>query len=239
MAAVTVDQVLTARSFLFGTDGAGVAELVAELDRRELPGVAGDAVGTVLRSTDGAVRAELARAVQGLLEIDLADVLLGGWRKWTVLTAAARRTRDRPGVTEVVSLAEHTLTSTSEPSVDLLVGEVRVATVHLELTVELTLQALAATVRGGRLVALTGGSCEVAVALSIEQRTVASRKARVPLPLVVRLGEGVALLPAAGRSRAVTPPDALPPEPPTVPAIHLPPRARPRGDRCPNGGPGR
>jgi hypothetical protein len=35
--------------------------------------------------------------VHGLLALDLGDLLIGGWRKYGALTAAARRTRAAPG----------------------------------------------------------------------------------------------------------------------------------------------
>ena len=49
--------------------------------------------------------------------------------------------------------------------------------------------------RDGRLVELGSGSCDFACSLTIDKYRVAERKARLELPLVVRLGSGVPLLP--------------------------------------------
>jgi hypothetical protein len=206
---VTIDERCTAWSFLYGESRDAVADLAGALDEHT--------AGELVRSGGGAVRAELARSVQGLLDLDLGDLLLTGWRKWTALTAAARRTRDRPGTSEVVSLAEHTVTVRQQPTVDLLVQEIRLATLHVGLTVEFTVRGLAATVRGGRLVALTGGSCTVTATLALEDRTVAERTGEMRLPLLVRVGPGIPLLRAAAAAEG--------------PLVHLPPR-RHTGIRC-------
>jgi hypothetical protein len=197
---VTIDEGCTAWSFLYGESRDAIADLAGALDEHT--------AGELVRSGGGAVRAELARSVQGLLDLDLGDLLLTGWRKWTVLTAAARRTHDRPGTSEVVGLAEHTTTVHQRPTVDLLVREIRLATLHVDLAVEFTVHGLAATVRGGRLVALTGGSCTVTATLAVEEHTVAKRTGEIRLPLLVRVGSGIPLLRTAADG----------------PLVHLPPR---------------
>jgi hypothetical protein len=147
-----------------------------------------------------------------------------------VLTAAARRTRDQPGTSEVVSLAEHTVTVRERPSVDLLVREMRLATLHVELVVEFTERGLAATVRGGRLVELTGGLCTVTATLALEERKVAERKGEIHLPLLVHMGSGLPLLratdDASTAETAATETEPPAPTPDTGLAIHLPPRRR-------------
>jgi hypothetical protein len=223
MTTALLAQPLTARTFLFGDSPDSISELAGDLDREGILRVAGDALQEMSQSGRAAVGAEVARVVQGLLDLDLGELVVGGWRKWTALTAAARRTRDTPGAAEIVNLAEHTVTSTHEPHVDLLVRELRVATVHAQLTVEFTLRGLAATVRGGQLVAVTGGSCEIAVTLAVEKKTLARKQAHAQLPLIVRLGDGVPLLPAAERLPASPPPPPADP-PPVAPKlfVHMP-----------------
>jgi hypothetical protein len=224
MAAIALDEPITASSFLFARGG-GVPELASELAReladRGAFDVASNALGAAVGAGGTAVRDELARAVHGLLDIDLGTVLLSGWAKWRALTDAARRTRDAPGTTEVVPLVEHTVASTLTPYVDLVVSDVRLATVHLELGIELTLRGVEATLRDGALVALGGGSCEVAVALAVEGQEVTRRTAELPPAVLVRVGSGIPLV-AAGAPEP-RPPAAAGPRPPT---IHLPPSRR-------------
>jgi hypothetical protein len=235
MVAMAVDERFTAWSFLYGENRDAIADLAGALDEHDVLGTAGAAARELVRSGGGAVQAELARSVQGLLDLDLGQLLLTGWRKWTVLTAAARRTRDEPGTSEVVSLAEHTVAVRQQPSVDLLVREMRLATLHVELAVEFTVRGLAATVRAGRLVALTGGSCTVTATLALEERKVAERKGEIRLPLLLHVGSGIPLLRAADDAApavetAATEPSArVEPAAPAFdpgPVVHLPPRRR-------------
>lgn len=53
---------------------------------------------------------------------------------------------------------------------------------------------LRAAVRSARIVALHSGQCDITAALAIEGDDVATRRERVDLKLVVRLGEGIPLL---------------------------------------------
>jgi hypothetical protein len=223
MDATAVDERFTAWSFLYGDNRDAITDLAGAIDEHGVLGPAGGAARELARSSGGAVRAELARSVQGLLDLDLGQLLLTGWRKWTVLTAAARRTRDQPGTSEVVSLAEHTVTVRQQPSVDLLVREMRLATLHVELTVEFTVRGLAATVRGGRLVALTGGSCTVKATLALEERKVAERKGEIRPPLLVHVGAGIPLLRASDGSPAEPPPTKTDPAPQPEPAAETGP----------------
>jgi hypothetical protein len=197
----------TARGFLFGEGWDGVTALAQALQRQRALSLLGPALRGVSRSGLAGVTGEVAAAIHGLLDLDLGDLVIAGWRKYGALTAAARRTRDTPGTSEIVDLATHTITSVHQPEVDLLVREVRVATIHVDLSAEFTLHGLAATVRGGELVGLEGGSCDITASLSVESMQVASQTGHTQAPAVVHLGNGVPLLPR-GQSDAVRIPTA-------------------------------
>jgi hypothetical protein len=205
-AAVSLDEPLSVRRFL------GDDESLAALARARSEQGFGRIVTRVLQqatdSARSAVGAEVMRSMDGLLDLDLGRMLLAGWRKYRRLIEAAEQTRTAPGTSAVVSLAEHTVTSTHRPRVDLLVREKRVASVHLELAVRFTVRGVAATVREGRLVSLTGGAAEIGAQLSIEDHEVGRRTRRLDLPLVVRLGDGVPLRRAAPEDPS---PQDLPP----------------------------
>jgi hypothetical protein len=226
-AAIAMDEPFSVRRFLTGDGRDSLAELAGTLAEQGGGRVATRVLRQASDSVRSAVGAEVMRSVDGLLDLDLGGMLLAGWRKHRALTAAAQQSRAAPGTSFVVSLAEHTVTSTHRPRVDLLVREKRVARVHLELSVRFTVRGLAATVRDGKLVALTGGAAEIDVELSVEDRQLAHRTRRVDLPLVVRLGDGVPL----GRPQEPTPqPTDLPTPEVAAPAeggglvVHLPGR---------------
>jgi hypothetical protein len=158
------------------------------LDRalKDLPQVARDAAAH-----------EITTATAGLLNINLLDdVLLPGWREYRDLTSAARRTLAEPGSTELVHVASHRVSAAQQPSVAVLVDGKRVATLHLSLSLVLDVNALLARVRGGRLVAILSGSCDVTATLAIDGTDVACKQAHLDLPGEVALAQSLRLLPA-------------------------------------------
>lgn len=125
----TPTQTYTALQVLFGRDGPEAA-IQALWDSRAGLGVraALDKIEPVLRE---AASREITTAAAGVLHLDLADMLIDGWRKHEDLVAAARRSLRPPGTTELVDLAAHRVTFTSQPYVNVLVDEANVVTVHL------------------------------------------------------------------------------------------------------------
>lgn len=156
----------------------------------------GGGVGAALSqvSTRRVVERQMSSALVGLLGLDLADVLVGGWRRHRALVAAAHATRANAAATEVVQLATHRITTSYHPYVDVSVNGAKVATVHFDLDLTLDVDGVLGTVSSAKLVALQGGRCTVAVALGCEGRDLASRQAVIDPVLTVRLGRGIPLL---------------------------------------------
>jgi len=157
-------------------------------------------LGRTLKGLPGATREaavrEVAAAAGGLLNINLVDLLVAGWRKHQDLTSAARRTLAAPGSTELVELATHQVTEAQQPYISVLVDGHRVATLNLDLSVVFDVSALLAEISAGRLVALHSGHCDITATLAVEGADVATRQTRFELPGVISFGEGIRLLPA-------------------------------------------
>ena len=208
MTVTSIPAPLTVRSLLFdqAADGADLLAraIDAETVAAALPGLS--------RAGRSVASAELTGLAKGLLELDLGSLALAGWCKHRDLLAAATRTVEHPGSTELVELATHRIRSVHQPTVDLLVDGARVAVVRLELEVELLVRALVATVRLGRLIGLRSGSFDVSLTLAMGGRQVAGQRLSLPSPLFVRLGDGVALpvriRTPAGASALTSPPHA-------------------------------
>jgi hypothetical protein len=209
----------TALALLFGPESdspAAVAHQIASAD----PGNLGRALEGLPRATREAAVREVGAATAGLLNVNLIDVLVAGWREHHDLTSAARRTLATPDSTELVQLATHRVTEAQQPYVSVLVDGHRVATLNLDLSVVFDVSALLAGIRAGRLVALHSGHCDITARLALEGADVVTKEARFDLPGVISLGQGIRLLPAQDY-----PPGAG--EPGT--AAHGPPeRQRPR-----------
>jgi hypothetical protein len=163
----------------------------------------------------------------GLLNLDLGDLVIAGWRKQAELADAAERTAANPGTSQVVKLATHRISSVHRPYVELLLDDVHLTNVNFELDIEFVVTALAVTVRDGHVVSLHAGDCDVTATLAAEGIRLASHQDHLELPLVVRwplrlrLGGGSDPLPYGAKS----PPS--PPAPPAPPAF--PPRPSPVG----------
>lgn len=191
----------TAMELIFGP-GEGATGALAE---RILSAGADQNLGRALANLpkvtrDAAVREVTAEAA-GLLDVNLADVLVAGWREHHDLTSAARRTLAVPGSTELVALAAHRVTIEQQPYITVLVDGHQVATVRLGLSLAFEVTALLAGISAGRLAAVHTGHCDVTAALAIQGAELVTREARFELPGVIPLGTGIRLL-AAGEYAA-------------------------------------
>jgi hypothetical protein len=211
---MTAAHPLTASAFLFDDEDTGRA-LARALDEHGVLGSLDSALGLVAQTTREAAGDQVAAVADGVLALDLGDLVVAGWRKQGQLADAAERTAANPGTSELVELVTHRVSSVHHPYVELLVNDVRVTTVNFELDLEFEIKALVATVRDGHLVSLHSGDCDLSATLTAEGVRLASTSRHFDLPLVVRwplllrLGGGTDPLPYGAKP----PPTSLPPVP--------------------------
>jgi|Tabmets5t2r1_1033131.scaffolds.fasta_scaffold04466_2 hypothetical protein len=229
-------QPFTVSAFLFGEDQDTEQALAQALHEHGVLGSMGTALELASEAGREAAADQVAVVAHGLLDLDLGDLVIAGWRKQGQLAAAAERTAANPGTSEVVELATHRVSSAHHPSVELLVNDVQVATVTFDLEVEFVVKALVVTVRDGHVVSLHTGACDVAATLAAEGIQLASRQAHFELPLVVRwplllrLGGGSDPLPYGAKSPPTpTPAPARRRRTPISHALHRQRRRRPPG----------
>lgn len=196
MTTTTFHPPLTARLFLFGEDsGADSAQVLARAVHEH--GVAGASLRGVRRLSGSALETvdqEIGAVADGMLDLDLGDLLVAGWKKYASLTDAARRTHAAPGSEEVVVLATHQLTCSLQPHVDLLLDGVRLNSFEFDLTLVFEVIGLVAVVRSGDLVALRGGECRVTGTLDLEGAKLAERRGRFSTGLLVPLRQPIPLV---------------------------------------------
>lgn len=163
-------------------------------------------------------------AVFVLLDYDMIELLVDGWREHRDLTEAARHTLAKPGSTELVALATHSITVSQKPSIDLLLNGELVATVEIELTLQFDISAAVAGVSAGLITALHSGRCDITATLIINGAEATQKQKRIELPGVISLKQGIRLLSEddyakAGRTRPVpadNPATSVSSEPETV-----------------------
>jgi hypothetical protein len=214
MTTAIATQPFTVSAFLFGEDQDTEQALAQALHEQGVLGSMGTALELVSEAGREAAGNQVAVVANGLVDLDMGDLVVAGWRKQGQLAAAAERTAANPGSSEVVELATHRVSSAHHPSVELLVNDAHMATVTFDLEVEFVVKALVVTVRDGHVIGLHTGACDVAATLAAEGVQLASRQAHFELPLVVRwplrlrLGGGSDPLPYGAKS----PPTPTPPQ---------------------------
>ena len=98
-------------AFLFGDDQDTEQALAQTLHEHGVLGSTGNALELVSDAGREAAADQVAVAAHGLLDLDLGDLVIAGWRKQGQLAAAAERTAANPGSSEVVELATHRVSS--------------------------------------------------------------------------------------------------------------------------------
>jgi len=195
---------VTVRTFLLGEAGGDDdAELISRaLAGHGSVGAWGGVLAKLSASAQNAVSDEVAASAAGLLDLDLGDVLIAGWRKHRDLIDAAHETMAAPAESEVVPLLTHRVTSAHHPTVEVLVDGVCVHKVPIDLTLTFQVDAVVAVVRRGRLAELRSGTATATGELGVEGTQVVRRTHTLDLPGVARIGSGIPLLPTMGRRPA-------------------------------------
>lgn len=161
-----------------------------------------DVLAAVPRAMRKAAVGAVAVAAVGLLGFGLGGLVVEGWRELHDLTDTARRTLAAPGSTDVVRLAEHSVTFTRQPYISVLVNGTEVATVELGLTLTFDISMLVAEVTAGKLTALHSGRCDITAELDVQGIEFLTRHAQINLGGVLSLHDGIRLLPEQDYARA-------------------------------------
>lgn len=182
------------RDALFGSKKKAEARLgKALISQPALLAGVGAAVSAMPTGGANASR-EVARAISDLLDINVANVVLDGWRRHHNLREAARRTASDPDESEVVGLPKHVVELSEDPSVDVVVDEVLSVTVPVSVTISSVVDEAVAKVEGGHLTELHSGKVAVTAKLKIRGITIAEHQCVLDAADDIPLHDGVALL---------------------------------------------
>jgi hypothetical protein len=150
--------------------------------------------GQLAAATYPVLEARIAEVLRAALQIDLGGLALAAWGRYRELVEAADRTRDAPGAPEDVVLAEHEITWTQQPAVEVIVDGTPHVTLQFELSVTLTMRGVVAVVDAGMLVGLRVGDVLVGAQLALWGQELAAREVTCLVGALVRLGGGVPLV---------------------------------------------
>jgi hypothetical protein len=199
MTSATTQAGLTLRTFLLGSgpedDTAKIRQLLSEKD---VVSRCGGDLSRLTQQGREAAEEQLASVTAGLLDMDLGDLLIYGWRTRERLVTAARQTRQAPGRDEVVQLGAHRITSAYNPTIELLIDGVKVHTFRFQLTVIFDIEVAALIVRDGLLMALKAGDGAVTGTLTLElpgeDVELVKQQRKINLHLIINTGHGIPLL---------------------------------------------
>jgi hypothetical protein len=148
---------------------------------------------------------EIVSVMRRVLGVAVVDFLGAAWRKWEPLAAAAQRSLESPGTTEIVELLDHRITSTHRPGVDVTVDGVKVAEIRLDVEIAIELHGLTAVVTQGRLSALRTGRGEASLNLSLDGTPLPPVTRPIDLEMELDLGEGIPLIPDGVEAESLPP----------------------------------
>ncbi len=135
---------------------------------------------------------EIMKKANDLLDISVPELAGAAWNKYQVLRKYTDTKKYPPDETIVAPLATHTIRSEHKPYVEILVGDKPVGRVHFAVDLELTLEGVVLSIRGGKIVGMRLGSCQGKGQLSCEGAVIAEKETRsLPLSGVIPLGEGI------------------------------------------------
>ena len=185
---------LTLRTVLFGGSAEPVATLAESMDAGGVSNRLLGAIGGISPPARREVVRQVATIALQTLDLDVVNLLLGGWRAHARLVAAARRTLAAAGSEEVVDLVSHRIRSVHRPYVSISLDGTQVARLNFEATAIFDVKALVGVVRAGRLAELQGGQCELNALLAAEGVQLAHRQQTIDLRFALPLRTGIQLV---------------------------------------------
>ena len=121
-----------------------------------------------------------------VLDINVVDVLVAGWKKQTEVRELLQATAADPSRTALVHLAEHTIESTHKPSMEVRSGGKVVARLSFTIEAAFELDAVELVLRHGRVEEARPGEVTARGTVKLERSVILERKS-APLTLPGRI----------------------------------------------------
>jgi hypothetical protein len=137
---------------------------------------------------------EISTKVGDLLNINLADIMVGAWKKSREILEYLHREKYSPDETLLVPLAEHTIQSEHHPYIEILIQDKPVGKIEFSINLALTLKGMVLKIKGGKIMEILTGSCQGKGAIKCENFVILERKTEsFALPGSINLGEGIGI----------------------------------------------
>jgi hypothetical protein len=142
----------------------------------------------------GAVKSEAAECLEKALNLDVFEVFGRVWAKARELKEYADVKKYPPDQTVIVHLGKHDLVAKEKPVLDVMIGGVQLPVLEFALNLTAHFEAVALTVRGGRIYTITPGDCSAKAELKYGDAKLASNETpKLHVPGQISLGDGIAI----------------------------------------------
>ncbi|MEU4420907.1 hypothetical protein AB0F81_09785 [Actinoplanes sp. NPDC024001] len=183
------------RALFFDNPGDAAAQLAEALRSGAAAEEIRNGLGRMPAAGKDAVLAEVGTVADGILDMGVIDIFEQSWNRFTSLRDAATRSLTNPGGEELVEMATHSASFDFQPSVEVHLADLPVATVGLHAALGFTMRGLIGVVVDGALVALRAGTWDCDGTLSLAGQQVAHRQGTVDMPTEIRFRRPIPLLP--------------------------------------------
>jgi hypothetical protein len=125
----------------------------------------------------------LSERILDVLDVNVVDVLVAGWKKHEEVRVQLRATAMDPARVAMVHLAEHTLTSSHAPSVEVRSHGRVMATLSIPIEIAFEIEAVQLTMRRGEVCEIRPGQVTVRGTVKLEHTVLLERElAPIRLP---------------------------------------------------------
>lgn len=129
--------------------------------------------------------------IDHLLEIDMAEIMLGAWKNYHDLAKYADAKRYPPDVSYLEPLPEHTITSRHKPELVVEIDHVIRKSIPFDISLQLMLKGFILEIIGGKIMKIHTGECRGNGVFKCLEVTLMEKELHsLTLPGVIDLGEG-------------------------------------------------
>lgn len=151
-----------------------------------------EAVGKLPGIEWGPVAKEIEAKIAEVLDVDIVGILLGGWKKYRQLQQYRDPTKYPPEETILLSLTEHSISSSHHPKIEILAERVLLARLEFTITLALKLEGIVLKVRGGKIREICAGRLRGKGTLACAGVALLEKETeRLELPGRINLGDGI------------------------------------------------
>jgi len=140
------------------------------------------------------VRDAVVEKATGILDLNLLDIIVSGWKKYMQISKYADRKKYGTEEAILVPLAEHTIESKQSPYVEVLLRDHPVGRVVFDLSLSLTLEGFVLKIQDGSIREIQSGSGKGIGELSLSGQSIYKKESKpLHLPGHLSLGRGIPL----------------------------------------------